>query len=111
MNFKQGGSQIGLIVRYKNLFIFETKSKKAMLEQERGHPIYLLSPNSQTRLWDRQLGHASNVRVAQASELVDGINLGEISGPINQSYFSNSEPDSNSDKDVNISALIHKVTK
>ena len=77
MILKQGGSQIGLAVRHKNLFILETESEKAMLVRGRGRPTYLLSPDPQTRLWHRRLGHASNARVAQASKLVDGINLRE----------------------------------
>ena len=64
MIFKQGDSQIGLVVRHNNLFILESKSEKAMLVQRRGRPTYLFSPDPQTRFWHRRLRHASNVRVA-----------------------------------------------
>ena len=49
------------------------------------------------------------MRVAQASKLVGRISLGEILGPINESYSFNSKPDSNSDEDADTSAPIHKA--
>ena len=108
---KQGGSHIGLAMRNKNLFILETKSEKAMLVRGRDRPTYLLSPDLQTRLWHRRLGHASNARVAQASKLVDGINLGEASRQIDESYSSDSELNNNSDKDIDTCTPIHKTTE
>ena len=42
---------------------------------------------------------------------MDGIKLGEAEGQIDESYSSDSEPDSNSDKHVDTSAPIYKVTE
>ncbi len=113
MILKQGGSTIGLAERHKNLFILETKlGDKAMLVRGRGRPTYLLSPNPQIRLWRRRLGHASNARVIQASKLVDGIDLGEVSGPVDEPRSSDSEPDNDSDADAkDVPASINKVTE
>ena len=49
-----------------------------MLVKDRGRPTYQLNSNLQVRLWYQRFGHASNVRVIQASKLVDGIEFGEI---------------------------------
>ena len=77
MILKKRGSQIGLVVRNKNVFILETESDKAMLVQEEGSSIYPLSSDLQTRLWHRQIGYINIVRVTQASKLVDRIKLGK----------------------------------
>lgn len=51
MILKQKESKIELAVKYKNLFIFETKSEnKAMFMQEKSCLTYLLSSNPQIRL-------------------------------------------------------------
>lgn len=50
-----------------------------MIVKGKGHPNYLLSQNSQIRLWHRRLGHASNAKVIQASMSVNVISLGEVS--------------------------------
>lgn len=73
--------------------------------------MYLLSSNTQIRLWHRRLSHASNAKVVQASKLVNGINLREESGFINKSYSSDSKPDNNSDVDAGVLASINKVTE
>lgn len=86
-----------------------------MLVQGRGRPTYLLSSNLQIRLWHRRLGHASNAKVIQASKPVDGINLGEATGPDNEPHSSDSEPDdknNKSDADADIEPIaINKATE
>ena len=81
-----------------------------MLVQERSRPMYLLSPDPQTKLWHYRLGNMSNVRVAQTSKLVDKINLREIQGSIDEFYSFDSKFDSNSDENVDTSTPIHKAT-
>ena len=52
-------------MRRKNLFIFDTRqsaTSKATLVKEKDRPTYLISKNSQIRLWHRRLGHTSNAR-------------------------------------------------
>lgn len=63
--------------------------------------MYRFSSNPQTQLWHWCLGHASNVRVVQASKLIDGINLGEVIGPDNETPSSYSELD-NEDSDADV---------
>lgn len=82
-----------------------------MLIWGRGYLIYLLSPNLQTRLWHCQLSYTSHAIVAQASKLVDRIKLGEILGPIDKSYSSNSKSDNNSAEDADTFTLIYKITE
>lgn len=109
----QKKSTIGLAVRHKNLFVFKTGFKdKTMLVQKRVWRTYLLSSNLKIRLWHYRLGHASNVRVVQASKLVDEIDLKELSGLANKLYSSNSESNNDSDADIlNVPAPINKITQ
>ena len=89
---KQEGKTIGLATRRKNLFILNTQigPSKTMLVKDRGRSTYRLSSNQQVWLWYRRFGHASNARVIQASQLVDGIDL-EKTGPVDKTHSSNSE--------------------
>ena len=90
-------------MRYKNLFVFNTDTDfnrdKTMFVQSRDRPIYSLSSNPQVQLWYCRLGHASNARIIQASKLVDRINLGEITGPVDHPHSSNSKLEFDSDSD------------
>lgn len=112
MILKQKRSKIRLAVRYKNLFVFEIESgNKIMFVQKKSRFTYLLSSKPKIQLQHHRFGYASNIKVVQASKLVDGIDLGNKSGFIDKSYFSDSKPDSNSDVDVDIPASINKTTE
>ena len=68
---------IGSITRRKNLFVLNTQTcdNKAMLIKGRRRLIYLLSKNSQIRLWHRWIEHISNTRVMEASKHTDDIDI------------------------------------
>lgn len=68
---------ISSTIKKKNLFVFNTQflPGKAILTKRRGRSIYLLSKNLQIRLWYRQLGHASNARIVEASKFTDKIDI------------------------------------
>lgn len=73
---RQGGKIIGLTIKKKNLFIFNTQlSGKSMLVKDRNKPIYLVSKNSHIRLWHRRLGYTRNARVVEASKVTDEIDI------------------------------------
>ena len=103
MIFKREDSTNEVALRHKNLFVLNTDTDlsgdKTMLMRGRGEPIYSLSSNPQIRLWHHRLGHASNTRVIQISKLVDGINLREIIGPVDNPHSSDSELEFDSDSD------------
>ena len=46
-----------------------------MLIKGQGRPTYLLSKNSQIRLWHRRLGYTSNTKVVEPSKLNNGIDI------------------------------------
>lgn len=109
----QEKSIIGLAVRHKNLFILEINLKdKVILVQEKNCPTYLFSSNSQIRLQHYCFSYATNIRVVQAFKLIDKIDIGKVLKLVNKSYSSNSEPDNNSDIDIDIlTASISKTTE
>lgn len=73
---RQGRKTIGLTIRKKNLFIFNTQlSGKSILVKDRGKLIYLVSKNSHIRLWHIRLGYARNARVVKASKVTNKINV------------------------------------
>lgn len=99
MILKQEGSIIGVVKRYKNIFIFKTGLRyKTILVQERSQSIYLLRSNSQIFFWHHCLDHANNARVIQASKLVDRIDFGKVIGSDNKRYLSDSKPDNKNNK-------------
>lgn len=63
------------VTRRKNLFVLDTQIDKVTLVKESDRPIYLLSKNTQIRLWHRQLEHASNIKVVKASRLTDNLDI------------------------------------
>ena len=75
---------------------------KATLVKKRGRSIYLISKNTQIRLWHRRLGHASNTRVIEISKITDSIEI-----MIDKSQYKNkdkclsSDYKSEADKDIN----------
>lgn len=90
MILNQEGTVIGSVQRQKNFFVFDIKneSDRLMIAKGKGRPTYLLSKDPQVRLWHRRFGHASNVRIVQASKLVDGIKLStEDPLPLNKQEF------------------------
>ena len=103
MILKQEGSTIRVALKHKNLFVLITDTDlsrdKTMLVRGRDQSTYSLSSNRQIQLWHCYLGNASNARVIQVSKLVDGIDLGEITGPIDDSHFSDSQLEFDSDSD------------
>lgn len=81
MMLMQDGIPIAHVRRDRNLFILDlaTPGKvmqinvKAMMTTGRGRPTYLVSRIKKVRIWHRRFGHASNVRVIQASKLLTGM--------------------------------------
>lgn len=59
------------------LFTFElAQPRKVIAITGQGRPTYFVSQNKRFCLWHHRLAHISNVCVARASKLVDGIDLG-----------------------------------
>lgn len=98
-------------MRYKNLFILETKYKNnAILIKEKDQLTYFFNSNLQIYLWHHYLGYTSNTKIIQASKLVNRIDFEDISKVTKKPYSSNSESDNNSDNNGNNqSTLINKV--
>lgn len=74
-----------------------------MLVQGKRRPTYLFSSNLQIWLRHPCLGYASNMRVFQASKLVDEVELRETLSPSSEKlyYSSKSQSDDDSDADTN----------
>ena len=88
---------IRLVTRKKNLFICNTQipSRKIMLVKGQNQPTYLLSKNSQIRLWHRKLKYVSNTRVVEASKLNIRIDIKIEYDYSIKNFFSNSRRDDN----------------
>lgn len=97
---------IGLATRKKNFFSLDicTLPGKAMLSKKRAKPTYLLSKNSQIRLYYPQLEYASNTRVMKASKVIDGIDIIIKDGQqMQEKLFSSNSKDKNKDKNAELS--------
>ncbi len=110
MILKQGGNTIGSASRHKNLFTLDTPkttADKAMIIQGRGRPTYLQSQNPQINLCHRRFAHASNARIVQASNLVDGINI-DVNTDEKQPLSSDSETE-DVESDFDEPVIINKI--
>lgn len=93
---------INSTTKKKNHFILDTQLffGKVILVKGRNRPSYLLSKNSQLRLWHRRLEYASNTRVMEVSKLTNRINIIINKDQQEKHFFSDSKnnvKDENSD--------------